>query len=571
MPMRRRSAVVVAVVWASLLGARAMGAQWTYQAFSQALPKFEQRRGAFLPEEQAIRAARIFPGVTDAEIQALVAIQRPKNQMPRIFGPTRAVTPAEAASSPAGSWARVICEAALGQRTTPPGGQAQGAPARPAQLTYDAFLKEKKKFEQLRGAVLPVEQCLRAARCFAGWSQDKLHTLRIEQGSLTNRFFGMGRAAAVTRAECARYRPGTWPRAICEAALGLRPAMPAGIPAPESAPKLWPKSPSWVKDALSKKVKPKIEPPVAAPPANEAVYYMICAQRTYLYWFTRRGQFARLTARPLFRSPSAMCRGPNGTIIVADMPTLKGDDAILWSLDPRGAAQVMNRLDSKAQDEIPFGRPDQILWRQGRLYIAGASRGILVRQPNGRIETAVRVPFPKQERWRVFFGGVAFDRLGRLLFAHSHAFSAVQQSIMPPSFQRKTRPGYVLAADPATGQISIVATDQAAGLFDPRALAITPNGDIYVTDHGVKAGENACLQVVRGNQIVPLRIMIGNRGLRSPCGMKVDRDGSLIIADRFMWNPQGQSGAVIRYVPGGQATYLFQGRGHYNPIDVVPR
>jgi hypothetical protein len=117
---------------------------------------------------------------------------------------------------------------------------------------------------------------------------------------------------------------------------------------------------------------------------------------------------------------------------------------------------------------------------------------------------------------------------------------------------------------------TVVATDQQAGLFNPHSMAITSDGTVYITDRGVAIGEQACLQMVQGSRITPLKIKIGNRGLRWPCGMIADSDDSLVIADPYMWSPQGASGTIIRYVPRThQCTYLFLGQGDYNPLGVV--
>jgi len=209
------------------LAAAARGAEWTINHFFDELPKLEKRRGAALPAEQAVAAAKSFPGCTATSLSTLRAMQNPKNAMPAVFGPTRPVTQAEAKSYPVGSLHRRICEGALGiaQASMAPKPQGEAAPA--ATFIYDAFVVEKKKLESLRRAYIPLDQCLRAARTFRGWNPHNLRFLELEQQGLTNRWTTPGKVAPVTRAEAGRYAKGTWPRAICEGALGLRPQLEA--------------------------------------------------------------------------------------------------------------------------------------------------------------------------------------------------------------------------------------------------------------------------------------------------------------------------------------------------------
>jgi hypothetical protein len=95
--------------------------QWTSSGFLDALDRLENTRGAFLPEEQVIQAARICEDRNNSLLKTIRAIQRPKNSMPAIFGkPTRAVSRQECIAYPAGSWSRQICLGALGLITEPP-------------------------------------------------------------------------------------------------------------------------------------------------------------------------------------------------------------------------------------------------------------------------------------------------------------------------------------------------------------------------------------------------------------------------------------------------------------------
>ena len=316
---------------------------------------------------------------------------------------------------------------------------------------------------------------------------------------------------------------------------------------------------------------------------------MICRERQNLYWFTPNGQIGRVTTRSVFRNPIAMCQGPGSSVYVMDLPVWTKDGIVLWQVDRSGNARSLGRWVNDLETPGPLSRPTQITCRDGVLYIADQIKGLLAYQASGQLKVIVQ---PQSGIGR--YGGVAFDASGDLLLAHGfyHKTSGDYRAMSVATF-----PAGLLRV-PANGQPpAYLASDQGGALWFPRAIAIA-GGTIYMTDQGKRAEtvaygwdasygpgvwqnpsgwetsshEVGCLQQVKGNHIVRLRISVAGRPLLAPWGLSLDRDGSLLIADPAMADESGKiNGAVVRYTPDAGAIYLLGGKDTYQPVGVLPR
>lgn len=471
--MKRWWRGVVAVLLV-LVSVSAAGAAWDIGTFFQELEKLEKTRDACLPEEQAVRAAQAFHGCTAQDINALRALQWPKNQMPAVFGPTR----------------------------------------------------------------------------------------------------------PMTRAECVRYPERSWARVIGEAALGLRDTAPEVAPpppVPDDRPKYWPKSniPTQMPPRP-----PKPEPPAGPPPAGTSVYWLLCAERANLYWFATDGRLGRLFAEGPFRMPHAMCYGPDGNILVLDMPVYTAQPAILWSVSPAGQALALAQWP-RNDPNVPLDRPTQILWHNRMLLVSDQIKGLLVWRPGKQLRQVMK-PLEHTRR----YGGLAFEPGGRLLIAHG--FDSRMTGVFP-NLVPVPVPAQILALDFAAGTAAELANDAQGALWMPRSMAIA-GGVLWIADEGMRAKNETTytggspgraqqtrahsdggLQKVRGGRIEFVPVAVGGRVLRHPWGLTLDGDGSLLVASPAMTDPSGRiHGAVVRYTPGVGGTYLFQGRDTFQPLWVLP-
>jgi hypothetical protein len=393
-----------------------------------------------------------------------------------------------------------------------------------------------------------------------------------------------------------------------------------------SAQSYWPQTPKWAKDAMKPPTnRPKEEPPQGNPPPNARAYYMICKERAHLYWFTVDGRFGRLTSQEVFRSPVAMCKGPDNTLWVMDLPKWRTDPTILWEIRPDGTAQAIDQWRRESYDPgVPIQWPTQMAYRNGYLFISDEWFGLVVRHPDRRLQIVVNPLMPPThskaemmaksmntehgtsdpKRYTKKFGGIAFHPSGAVLFGQGF-YHRIRVNPMHPqqSMPSTTEPGGVLAADFNQRQIRFIASDEKEALWKPRAMLLTQQGEIYITDEGqpdrqrknphtgagkkpwmppgsgqlpslvteTDVGEIGSLQKVVGNQVTRVAVRIGNRSLRRPWGLSMDYDGSILICDPAMWDEQGNSGAVVRFSPNLGASYLFLGRGKYNPLGVLTR
>jgi hypothetical protein len=342
---------------------------------------------------------------------------------------------------------------------------------------------------------------------------------------------------------------------------------------PDTGPetKYWPKSPDWVKDTLHLKKKQKAEPSQALPNPGQPYYLMICQEREHLYWFNNTGDIYRLTTQGVFRAPRAVCPGPRGGVLVMDLPRLAADATILWLVSDQGQTSVVNQW--QPAEDLMIKRPTQIAWIGNQLYISDTQSGLLVFSQDGQLRRLIHpgniaVEGGKPMSWaKGRFGGIVGSNDG-LYVAQGTYHKTPMKSSSPISFQTTTAPGCVMRLG-FGGNVSVIGNDAGGALFTPKALVIDGRGRLFVTDNGNKKHEYAGLKMLVQGQLTDVPVQVGNRKLRGPWGIAPDRDGGLLVADPIMWDSQGNSGIVLRVIPGDQSRIIFAGKGLYQPIGVL--
>lgn len=339
----------------------------------------------------------------------------------------------------------------------------------------------------------------------------------------------------------------------------------------DTDPKYWPKSQNWVNKALHPDKHQAPEPGQAIPRPGQPHYLMLCKERAHLYWFIPGGGFFRLTNQGMFRAPIAMCPGPRGGVLVLDLPRLTSEPTILWHVSNQG--QVSSVHQWPPGGGLLISRPTQMAWVGNQLYISDANNGLLVVNGDGSVN---RLLYPgniaveggqSMGPAKGRFGGICTD--GRALYVAQGGYHKTPQRMSKVvSFNTSSVPGCVMRLVSGGGG-SVIGTDAGGALFTPKAMVINRNGLLFVTDYGQKDNEYAGLKILSQGRLTDVAVRVGNRSLRGPWGISLDRDGSLLVADPLMWNEQGKTGIVLSVIPGGPSRILFSGNGSYRPISVL--
>ena len=129
--------------------------------------------------------------------------------------------------------------------------------------------------------------------------------------------------------------------------------------------------------------------------------------------------------------------------------------------------------------------------------------------------------------------------------------------------------GSVIRVDPLTGRQTRVSS---GGLFfDPAGIAVSPSGGVYVVDNLAPNNDGG---VIRVDPRTGAQTMISTNGKGGnlfdlPFGIAIDRDGSLVVANRVSPNDLAQCllrGRVIRVDPSDGDQTLISESG--NPLDL---
>jgi DNA-binding beta-propeller fold protein YncE len=93
--------------------------------------------------------------------------------------------------------------------------------------------------------------------------------------------------------------------------------------------------------------------------------------------------------------------------------------------------------------------------------------------------------------------------------------------------------GSIIRVDPLTGAQSLVSSG--GEFFDPAGIAVAPGGDLYVADNYAPDNDGAVIRVnpKTGAQQLISRNGMGGSYFDLPFGIAVDRDGSLVVANRM--------------------------------------
>lgn len=338
----------------------------------------------------------------------------------------------------------------------------------------------------------------------------------------------------------------------------------------DTDPQKRPKPDDWVGMALHPDKQDASEPAQAFPRPGQPNYLMICKERPHVYWFVPGGGFFRLTNQGLFRAPMAICPGPQGGVLVIDLPRIVNEDTVLWHVSNMGQVSQVFRWQ-------PGGlvkRPTQMAWIGSQLYISDSDNGLLAVNQNGSVNRLLYPGNIAVEEGQPMgaangrFGGLCTDG-SALYVAQGNYHKAFRNSSHAISFNTSSVPGCVMRLV-SGGGASVIGTDDGGALFTPKAMVMDRNGRLFVTDYGQKDNQYAALKILAQGRITDVPVRVGNRSLRGPWGISLDRDGALLIADPLMWNAEGNTGIALRVIPGGPSQILFSGNGNYRPIAVLP-
>lgn len=339
----------------------------------------------------------------------------------------------------------------------------------------------------------------------------------------------------------------------------------------DTDPQYWPKSQNWVNKALHPDNRPAAEPEQAIPRPDQPHYLMLCKERAHLYWFMPGGGFYRLTNQGAFRAPVTMCPGPQEGVLVMDLPRLRSEPTILWHVSNQG--QVSSVFLWQPGGGLMISRPTQMAWIGNQLYISDSDNGLLAVNRDGSVN---RLLYPgniavdggqSMGPAKGRFGGICASG-GTLYVAQGGYHKTPRSPSHVVSFNTSSVPGCVMRLT-SEGAASVIGTDENGALFTPKAMVMDRNGRLFVTDYGRKNNENAALKILSQGLILDVPVRVGNRSLRGPWGISLDRDGALLVADPLMWNEAGNSGIALRVIPGGACQILFRGNGDYRPIAVL--
>jgi sugar lactone lactonase YvrE len=137
-----------------------------------------------------------------------------------------------------------------------------------------------------------------------------------------------------------------------------------------------------------------------------------------------------------------------------------------------------------------------------------------------------------------------------------------------PQQPRCADDGRIIRVDPLTGRQSLLAGGPP--LVDPAALAVGPNGAVYVADNFEADNEGA---VIRIDPATGAKTLISEGNLLDlPFGILVDRDGSLVVSNRVVPTRclSGLPGRLVRVQPSGGSQQLVSEGGLFRyPLGVA--
>jgi sugar lactone lactonase YvrE len=137
-----------------------------------------------------------------------------------------------------------------------------------------------------------------------------------------------------------------------------------------------------------------------------------------------------------------------------------------------------------------------------------------------------------------------------------------------PQQPRCADDGRIIRVDPLTGRQSLLAGGPP--LVDPAALAVGPNGDVYVADNFEADGGGA---VIRIDPATGAKTLISEDNLLDlPFGILMDRDGSLVVSNRVAPTRclPGLPGRLVRvHAANGSQRLLSEGGLFRYPLGVA--
>jgi sugar lactone lactonase YvrE len=137
-----------------------------------------------------------------------------------------------------------------------------------------------------------------------------------------------------------------------------------------------------------------------------------------------------------------------------------------------------------------------------------------------------------------------------------------------PQQPRCADDGRIIRVDPLTGRQSLLAGGPP--LVDPAALAVGPNGDVYVADNFEADGGGA---VIRIDPATGAKTLISEGNLLDlPFGILMDRDGSLVVSNRVVPTRclPGLPGRLVRvHAANGSQQLLSEGGLFRYPLGVA--
>jgi sugar lactone lactonase YvrE len=137
-----------------------------------------------------------------------------------------------------------------------------------------------------------------------------------------------------------------------------------------------------------------------------------------------------------------------------------------------------------------------------------------------------------------------------------------------PQQPRCADDGRIIRVDPLTGRQSLLAGGPP--LVDPAALAVAPNGDVYVADN-FEADDGGA--VIRIDPASGAKTLISEANLLDlPFGILVDRDGSLVVSNRVVPTRclPGLPGKLVRVQPANGSQRLISEGGLFRyPLGVA--
>jgi sugar lactone lactonase YvrE len=233
-----------------------------------------------------------------------------------------------------------------------------------------------------------------------------------------------------------------------------------------------------------------------------------------------------------FSDPMNLCLDADGNLVVAEAGSNK-----IRTVTKAGMAGTLAGTGSSGKDNGPAGdatfyKPQSVAFSQGAVYVADTTYSLVRRIKDGLVSTFAGgsqgyADGPGAEAKFNWLAGIAADGNGNLFVAD-------------------TQSGYIRKID-SSGYVTTIAgagssgfsngTGSAAKFKFPQALAVGPDGSLYVAD----TGNNAIRKVTQAG-VVTTYAGTGQSSLNDgpgdtaafyePYGIAVDASGNVFVADR---------------------------------------